>query len=496
MKKLPLILGIAAGVAAVGTAAVIIAVDPFATPTEKVEKSIKNAVVNIVKTDEFKMADKVFNGGSVEVLFDVEKFLDIMGGASMDIDVGAKMYFDFSKQQMAVEGNVKMEGNELADASLFFTKDAVAAFSDVLLGGDGYGVDFTDLENNLSDSWLGSQMYDYLGIDADEVNEALGLLKTNMDYSKDLQKNYIAVCEIVLDCALDAVQDNAEISTGKDSMTFGETTVSTDEITLTMDDEALVAFMEDFLTSLRESKKIEKHLDKIESTMEDMSALIGEDEEFEGLYESFIESLDDALDNIDDIEDSVEGFELEVVFDLSKGLKKELLGVELSCKMDGEKVKAEFACGPTWSKIEEARFEVDSGYSSVEAVYVVDTDDKNNYNAKLEVGADDYTVLEANISWDKKSGDFTLNADVDGEEFTVDAILLVDESSISISPQYIETPDIEQDVSFIQVIINTSEVMPEMGEFKDVLTMSEEEIAELGESVGSTVMTLIEEFIG
>ena len=181
--------------------------------------------------------------------------------------------------------------------------------------------------------------------------------------------------------------------------------------------------------------------------------------------------------------------ELSLTFYITKS-GKELVGAEMEFEEYGEKIKISAIAGPTWKDLEEISIRADDGYSTYRMSYVVDTNDKNEYSAKLKVREDDYSVFEGEFTWDKKSKDFKVEMTDDwGDTYGLEGALEVGSKTVKVELESAYEDSYESDLG-ISVILSTSDKMPKMPSYTDVLEMSSDDFEDLIEEIEDAVYEL------
>lgn len=464
--------------AVVVIAAVIIAAAASSSPTVLIARGLSNSVDALKASDTVDFASQVAEGGSVEVLGDMETLMDF----PVEGIVSLKLYTAAAKA--ALVADFEVEGDSILDVSAYFDEKNIAVASDVLFGGEAYGIRLTDFAEKFNDSEFGPRGDYSLDFEMPEAADSgADLEKAGKDFqqiAEDMTKNL-----------LKSVQKHAEIEKAKETLSFSDSTVKATAVTIRFDSESLPAILVDLVEYLRSSKDLKNFL---YDYAEYFSPILMEADLFYDDFDDPEELIDELYDQLDDLsdrdlEDMAEGledmlddvdFELAMTFYITKS-GKQLVGAEIEAEADGDKISGSVLAGPSWKNLEEISVRFDDGYTLIRASYVVETNDKNEFSAKLKVREDNENLLSGEFTWDKKKGDF--EAEVTDEwddayvlEGSIDASSKV--VTIVLDSFYDEYYDEETDLG-ITVILSASDKMPKTPSYTDILDLSADDIEDL-----------------
>ncbi len=459
--------------------------------TNLIGTGLKNSIKALQKNQTISLISNVANGGSTEIIADLETLtVSVTGEPVLDGSVSVKLHTDFENSKAAAVGSLNLDNSEPLDASIFFSQDSIAVASKWLLGKEAYGVDLTKLAENFEKSEFGEDGEYSLDIEIPE--DAANYAADAKKFAEDTQK----LAEDVLAKLAKTVNKNAEITKQSDSIDFGDETVKTTAVTVSMDHEQIAAVCADMIDYVRTDKGIKHYLDEniryILVVSGEVSVDVAEDE-----LKDYIDQFYDELDEID--EDSMEMLaeqfeESDVSIDLTFHITKrgqQLVGIESKVTADDETIRASIYAGPDLANITEIDIRTTSVYDETYRIsYVVETNDKNEYEAELKITEDSEPLTSGSISWDKKNGDFTATiSDEWGDEYTFEGTL---ESSAKKASLFIER--VASDYGTVDfdttVVLTASDNVPSTPKFKDVLKMDADELEELGEDISE----VIEEF--
>lgn len=482
--------GIIAGAAAVAAVA-IIAVAAFAgtSPAGLAATGAGNTVKALEGNPVVALFDSVMNGGSAEISVDLDTITEALGSyLPLDGSASAKIYADLSVGKMAVTAGLRLDQSEELDASVFVSEDSIAVASQWLLGEEAYGVNLKKFSQNFKDSEFGMDGEYSLGVELPEEDKNLTaeMKKIAADGEK-LAKATVADL-------LKIWEENADIDKENAKLTFNGKEVKTTAVSVEMDHEQLFAVVSQALEYIRTNQDIRSYLEEnaefIFTRMEQYGD-VGPEEAAE-LIEQFYENLDIICEErMDFLADQFEESDVSVLltFYITKS-GKQMVGVEFEAEADGEKVKGSVYAGPDLKNLEEISFRLNLDGEIYRATYAVKTNDSKEFRSELKVRVDDETVFKAEVVWDKKDGDFEIEAADEWDEFVVKGSL---EQSGKKTTIVIDSIGADGDKVKLNttIVLTPSDKMPATPAYTDVLTMSAEEIEEVIGELSEVVQDLV-----
>ena len=466
----------AAAVVVLAIVAIIIAI-ATSSPLKLVTKGFENSVSALKENEAVVFAGKVIQGGSIGAECDMEELMDL----PVEGTLSAKVYTDTDKA--ALTANFEVEGDTVLDASLFADKKSVVVASDVLLGDNAYGINLSKLTEKFNNSVFGPDGDLSLGIELSESVNSIG------DDAAKLSKDSQKIIKSVLTELLTSVNDHAEISKGKETLSFNGTDVKVTAVEVQIDGETAAAVAVDMVEYLRSNKALKSFLyeyaDKIASLAEDFDY---DSVDFVDTLDMLYEQLDEITD--DDLEDLAENLgdmdlDLTLTFYVTKS-GKELIGAEF----DNDEVKATVLAGPSFKEIEEISVNVDDGYTKYRVNYVVETNTKKEFVAELKVREDGENILVGEFNWDKSKGDFEAElTDSWGETYGAEGSLDVSSKAVVLVLDSVSEDSYETDLG-ITLTVSASDRMPSAPKYTDVLDMSMDDLEDLVSDLESVVYDL------
>ena len=466
----PLILGI---VAVVVVAAIIAVSLVMSAPMTLVGRGFANSFKAMGKNDMVVLAEKVAKGGSAEAVVDVGQLAEL----PMECLLTVKMYTDVGNAA-ALTANVEVEGDEIIDAGLYADQENFAAASDVLFGNEAYGISLVDFAEKFNDSEFGPDGQLSLGI---EIPEDLAYSAEELEkMAKDSEK----VFKDIGSHLLKSMKEHADISKKKDYLDVNGSKVKVTGVKVQVDGEAMAGLMTDMIEYLGENEDLEAYLytyaDYYANLMQQSGMVYGYYEDAEDVIDEFYAMLEEAEDELDSLSEELE--DADVKFALTfyiKNAGKELIGVQFDGDMDGDKVKASAIAGPSWKNLEQIEVRVDDGYDDIRVNSTVQTNDKKEYSAKLKVRNDGNVTVTGEVEWDKKDGDFKIELENTwGSVVGAEGSLEVTSKSAVIELESVYEDSDVMDMG-ISLTLNTSDKMPAMPDYTDLLDMSADEFEAL-----------------
>ncbi len=466
---------------------VIVASSLLNSPLALVGRGIKNSLDALQKNEVVSLATDIAEGGSVEFLCSLDELAYDM---PVEADASLKVYTALPDRS-AVVANLIVDEEPLLDASVLVDEKSIAFGSEALLGDEYYGVSMDGIAERFSDSVFGYDGAYSLDIELPEGFDAL------MEDAQKITKESKEITELIAGTALKSLKKHAEISKDRETLEFADKKVKVTAVEVQLDAKALANMAADMIEFIRDNKKVKAYLESNAEYATTLMEAFGMD----GYYDSaedMIDEMYDALDELEldkaaikDLERSIKasGFDMTVVFQITNS-GKELVGVKFSGKIDGEKVKLTVQAGPSWKDLNEVNFRYEDDYSIYRGAYVVETNNRTEFEADLKIREDNEVVYSGKINHDKKDGDFEIEltdswGDVYGAEGTLEKTSKA--TTIVLDAVYGEGEELELGVT---AVLSRSDKMPSMPKFTDVLDLDEYDIEAMAEDLEDTASTL------
>ncbi len=481
-----ILIAVVAAVAAVLLIALAIVGVIASNPFSMVENAFEKTLSATNNTEFGEYLNKVANGGSVELVVDTQNLSENILGTKIDGEVSAKFYFNAEELRFAAGVGAALSGEELASAQLYIDELTVAILSEALLGDDAYGIELDKIVENFSHSEFGEDGAFSLGIEDDQIEEYMELMEIREDMMKDAEK----VVAGVLKAAKKSIKANAVIEKVGGSIRVGGEDVSTNDVIITIEGEALVNIIRDVLTYVESDKKLAAFIDDYADIL---ASYTGGEVDGDDIADEFYDAIEEAIDSVEDYDDEIEDCYINVVFNIGKSSGM-IVGVTAEVEYDKETVyEVEFVCGPTMKDLAEISLKLKSGYGDkITVSYEVEENSKDSFEATFKCKQDSETLVRVDLAWDKKDGDFEVSLENEGYvTFELEGKMLEEKNTTVVEFEKFRTPMMEIDIEGISLVVSKSDKMPKIDDFKDVLTMKEDDFYELRDNV----MAAIEEIV-
>ncbi len=467
-------------------------------PMLMVAKAIDNSMKAAEKSEVFTTAENVFDNGQVEISVNLSSFIADTIGLPLDLKAIGQINFDKDAGRTAVQGKASFLGIDVADLNMSYDKNSFAVRSDVLFGSDAYGVNLKNLNQNFPQSQFAEgKAYD-LGITEEDIRVfADTLAGVSNGKTSERQKKFF---EKFTEKLADIIQENAEISEEKGTLAFEGGDVKVESITVRVDGKAAANICKETLSALIDNK-ISGTEEFLESILTYLSAADADLETTDELRQA----LKDALLEIEEEEENggFDELKMTVVFHISSS-GSQLIGFDADIENGGSGVKLRSVFGPDWKDIRDISvdaqvngvytryslydgIETDVPYESrLTLSYIVSENSDNAFHAKIRVCADDETTLDGGIDWDRKNGDWSIRFNADESELALSGTLFKTKKDMTMTLDSVAIDGESLGIKDLSIGILFDAPKPEVIEdYRDVLTLSEDELDKLFGSVES-----------
>ena len=464
---------------------VLVLVFSISTPLGLVGTGMKNSLKAIRKNPVIASTSGILDGGSIEVSADIATLLEAMGEYPLAKgNVSVKLFSDLHAKKAVVEAALAVDKGTELDASVFISENAVAVASDALLGKDSYGVGLKNFVENFNKSQFGEDGDYSLDIEIPE-----GVNTDDKQVAK-LAKDSEKMAKKLLIKTFQTLKKNSTIDKEKSSLSFNGEETKTTAVSIAMDHKQIADSVEELIKYIRKDASVKKYIKDyaayvlLASGQDPEDAVEFVEEFYEAIDEIYEDQLDELAENLED-----EDFSVKLTFYISKS-GKQLIGVEVRVESEYEDIKLLAYAGPDLKKVDEIGFRGTVDDETYRINYVVDTNDRKEYIAKLKVREDDYVAMEGSVTWDKKTTDFKVKLSDRWEEIAVNGTL---EKSGKKTTILLKNINVDGDKMKLDttIVLATSDKMPGMPKFQDVLKMSATEIETMIEKIGDTVQDLM-----
>lgn len=442
-------------------------------PDDLLKDGLGNSADSLTDTGILGVAKDALKGGSFEIYCDLSN----LSGLSIDGIVSLKLFTDAAKA--ALTAGVTVGDETLIDASAFIDEENIAVASDVLLDGKAYGIDLSDFLDDFNDSAFGPSGDYSLGF---EVPEEMASALT--DYNAFLEDTQ-DIMEDACDRMLDIVDDCAGFTMTDSTVDFNGTAIDVHAITIEADSAVCAAIVTDCVEYLRTNEDLKTFL---YDNADYIVTLLSESGVIYGYYDTATEAIDEFYAELDGLTDEdfqtmTENLE-EMAIDLSATVYisksgKEFIGLDLDMTADGEVVTVDVLAGPSWDNLNQITVSVNDGYDAYDITFNVSANNDAEYAATLNVTNDGEALVSGFINWDKANGNFKAELTDDyGNTYGLTGTLQLTSKTATFTLDTVYEDSYVENIG-ITFVIKSSDAMPQMPLYTDILKMPSEEIETL-----------------
>ncbi len=446
-----------------------------ASDTEDAAEGPLDDVVDAVENTSggtFDEAGALLGGGSVELAIDLAKITQLAYGYPLlNGTASLKMYFNDTPAAALVAG-VNMGGVSALDITAVLDSERLAVMSEVLLGESAYGIAFDDFVNKFESSVFGPEGAYSLGLSAEDIQEMLDIFAQRQSSSEELTLIFTDIAEEVAQC----VVKYAAIEKSEETVSFSGNDCETATVSLNYDTDGIYNFCHDLLVYVKEHEALRAYLEANEETLAVSAEYYGDD-----LVGDFYKELDAILTELENAKANGEVAESDVSVVLTYYISKNgnyLVGISFDATADGETVNAAYFAGPSPEAMTEMTLTAVTDDSAVKFTYTVKENDDTAYAADFTLVQDGASDLTGEISWDKTTGEYSLTVTAVKDTITLRGTFVKNETAAVFVLGSVSYGETVYDLG-ITVTVTYSDAMPEIDEYTELLTMSEEEFTEL-----------------
>ena len=440
--------------------------------------------------------------GSATLKVDLNEMPDLVSTflpIAIKLNAAAEVTVYSKYGSLAGQADVAFKGKSIANGQLVYNEGKdIAISSDILLGKTNYGLNLKTINSTVEGSVLDPAKGGVLGSQIPQ--ELFDYLKTHEFKEHELEdtvKEGKTRMRELTDHGVSYLIKNAKFNNGSQTIDIAGESIKTGALTVTFNDEVFCGLLETLVQYCRENKDMRAYLIKTLDGIEIPASLTG--------GETGVKAPGSPEEQYDQILDMLD----EEIADL----KKEIAGTDFTAilytkdgrmlRADGKAVKGDreafcsISVGPDVKAIKEIDLELNvPGDAVISALYEVKTRSNDLYDAKLTVRSDAADLGTLTVSWDKKSGAFTLLAqDLQGGRFANvtatllknDKITTLDLQKVSYSEGAITT---EIPLAGIHLTFNEAAEFPALANFTEITSMSEEQVAAVVEDLEETISSL------
>ena len=181
---------------------------------------------------------------------------------------------------------------------------------------------------------------------------------------------------------------------------------------------------------------------------------------------------------------------VEVAFHITKS-GKQLIGMELFLASNEEPGELNIYAGPDLKNTKELRVEIGNGDETVKGTYLVKMDDDNTFMALLDLCENEEALMKADIRWDKQTGVWEITGtNSQNSSLGIRGTLEITDKELSTTLESIEIEGQKTELG-MGMVVRAQDTMPEMPQYKDLLAMTEDEVAGLVSELSMIVFQLM-----
>lgn len=487
------------------------------SPMETIEDALNISAEAYAENAGSQLLEELAYGGSMELKAEAGPYLGmLLGSVDTSFNPGAslKYYFDIMQGKIALTAGLTSSGVSVADALLYIADNSVSLSSTALFGKNVYGFSLENFAENFNNSEFGENGAFSIDISKEELEymcEALsqataGMMIDTMKYTKETDAAWKSLRKDLYPM----IESHGIVETVEGSVTVGGNPHNTKDIVFTYTGDQLVEMIAQSLTMIRDHEgtyaSLKAYADMCvtyypEATITVMDKKFSGDElTAEALHETLKEAIDEILAEKDTVKEELAPYTIAITIHISNSTK-EIVGFDIYVTEEDNYAELRYVFGPSITDIDEIGVYT-KGYSAEEdeltessVVYLVTRNDEDAYSAKINVtGEAELSLLSIGtdlftIDWDKKDGDYTISATMDGQTVGIGGKYLQEEDSLTMSVNTITTQGVSINFGEIALIFRTNDPIPENGAYTDLLTMD----AEALEALFTEVMTAVEQ---
>ncbi len=464
--------------------------------SEKLSKSILSTIKNVANETEESPLGELTSGASITVSVDATSLMKEMVGQKVPLSALISIFLDDGFA--ALKAAAAYDGDEIADASLFFSGTELAVHSKALLRDQTYGIDLDKDFDALLDL-----LEDMLGIDRDEFEEYYDIIKSLMDSTGDFEELIKEGAEVftgALEIVAKAFEDNGALAESKENYDG----VKCNCLTITLDADNIGDVLQDACAGLADYDELHDFLIKIGETIDD--SVLADYAEFDvDDWEDQIDYIFDTIGDEDAVEEAVaelEDTDLDINIDIYLSASNNaLVAAEGTIEIEGDEVEFELKLGEDLSKSEEISLRVEMYGEEMYIGWIVDENTDKAYSAHTEIEIpyeDEPFYIE--VEWDKKSGDIEFVMEIEdgysGFGFTgtlekgdKKTVLTIEEVS------YVDDYDETTIPIDIVITIDYDAKMPAFPKYKSIADMDEDDIYDIIDEIEEDVMEIGEDLM-
>ncbi len=416
--------------------------------------------------------------------------------ASLEVNVDAggtvfngKIYLDLLNEVFAIVGSMG-DGNETyMDAALYLGAAGLAVSGNPFLD-QVYGVDMQNLSKNLPGSVFAPDSGSQFALDQATYDQLMGgmegALASQITITPDpeLMEKGVNALMPHLEAYVNVLMQNAQVAAGPKTLSLPTGDVKVTASTITVNSAAIAEGMTTLINSLAEDPEAQDALAQIYDELissgtvtvsEDMQGVTGK-QFFDTIFQNKDEFCQEFTNSLSASNVTVSGSAA------ADPQTEELVSIGLEITADGESVGLElvFANGTYYLDVS------DNGVHS-KIIFCIQKNTESLLVATLAVTEADVETARVSFNWNKDAGTYEVTVADDTTTSTMNGTITSDDTSTTITFDAIDGQSMGN--TYIKLSSSDPITFPS---YKEVLTMTEEEILQVVQNVNSIVNQLSE----
>lgn len=485
-RLLPRIAILAAALVAI--AAIVIAVI-LSVKANSPENLITTAIARTVDSAFSEQTKDLLSKGSITISSDLGKWETdkLFGIDELPLKLLMKLTFG-GEEYAALQAKVDYDGENILDAILYETQTQIIMQCEQLLP-DCYGIDIANLKDILQESvWASGNAY---GLSKNVFNTLMQNSERRAQQYQETQSKLTESLDRYYLLLIKTACEKGNATTSGQKYTIDDETIATTAVSLSIDGDAMAEIMTvmyDAFTTDQELRSLfEEYFEAILSTYPSDPSMPSGKEIVDEMYEEMLssEAFDEAMDAVRNSD-----ILLEPVFYIAKS-GKQLAAFELAVTAEGESGKLTLQLGDRLTASKCICLKLEGAMGAFSLTRTVQKDTKDAFESKVVCKASGIRIFTLECNWDKKAGDFSVGMDAVGIKLNLSGTLHVEKTSSELTISRIEAGGESVGIDLC-IALNSDEPTMKVPAFKDVLTLSEQDIEQLGEAVSENMENLEE----
>ncbi len=401
-----------------------------------------------------------------------------------------KLYFDMVNEVCAVVGSMGYNGQTLMEAALYVAGSSLIVSGTPFLD-QPYGVDLQNLTTNLPNSVFAPNSGSQLALDQATYDQLMSgledLTNTQINPSPEfteMMENGVNTLMPHWEAYINTLMQNVQVTAGPKTLSLPTGEVKTTTTTMSASGEVMAEALTGLINGLAEDAEARAFLAQCYDLMVS-SAVITPDEDLQGVTGK--ELLDEFFQNKDEFcQDLAQamtesGLTYSVILAIDQQTEQLVsIGWEITEKDDTVTLELVFANGTYYLDVS------DNGVHS-KIIFCIQKNTESLLVATLAVTEDDVETARVAFNWNKDAGTYEVTVADDTTTGSLTGTITSDDTSTTITFDTIDGQSMGN--TYIKLSSADSIAAPS---YKEILTMTEEEILQVVQNVSGIMQQLSE----